>query len=431
MTPAVRQCLLGITLLAHALVSWASAQVQVDATASPMAAFVGQQVILTVSAMRPPGTAQGQLSEPQIQHATVSLLGAIEVDTELRNGIEYSVLRKRYAIVPTKDGNLTISGLRYQPTAVDAEQFTGGRGASRSLRAAVMGSAADIKLQVLAPLEVSEPWLPATELTLTDTWSKTPEALLIGDAVTRTVVVSAAGVPADRLPQIRMRDHDAYVLHADQPTLHTDYRSDGIYARRVQRFVLLLVEPVELPAIAVQWHDVAAGQRREARIGPVSLATSGPLAAPAVMQPEPEPEPVLIPAGLATGALVAFLVGAWLVKRWRTRHLRRAVSAVRLACRQHDARAVKSAVVGYGRLRWPDAVHLNLLDIGHRLGRDAAQALSELDRHLYGPATTWHGHACWQQLAVSLKQPEPPPSTHEPAGALTRLQTPRPAGESA
>lgn len=380
----------------------AEPQTLVEASAEPITALVGQQVIVNVRALRPPNSDHGQLSEPRVAGADTALLGTVEVYSETRDGISYSVLHKRYAVVPRVEGPVKITGLVFRPTATDASHYSDDPTLTIKPHAQSASMAAGIELQVRHAPGSSRGRLPARDLRLEDRWSRAPAGLRVGDAVTRTVELSAEGVAASDLPDIDMPENPAYILHADQPDLRTDYLRDGMRARRTQRFVLLLVDGTEVPAIEVRWHDLAADKPGLARIASVALSAG----------PAPLPPRVVAERRLSEDdagwrrelvLLATLLIAILGFLRWRQRRLRRSIRQLRRACRRNDAAGATQTLLAYGRLRWPVAAPLNLLELGARLGGRASRAMSMLDRRQYGPSGAWDGRACWRDIAPHLR----------------------------
>jgi len=64
-----------------------------------------------------------------------------------------------------------------------------------------------------------------------------------GTPVTRTLVLRAEDIAAERLPRLEMPAHPSLLVHHDRPELATEFLATGMTGRRVQRIVLMQVSP--------------------------------------------------------------------------------------------------------------------------------------------------------------------------------------------
>ena len=76
------------------------------------------------------------------------------------------------------------------------------------------------------------------------------------------------------------------------------------------------------------------------------------------------------------------------------------------ACHAADARAAASALLETGEAFWSEDPPRNLGTLAGRLGGDAGEQVSELDRVLYGSeAQQWNGAALWEAVRDAWKTP--------------------------
>jgi len=156
-------------------------------------------------------------------------------------------------------------------------------------------------------LEVARPpvtagtwWLPARQLTLTETWSEPPEALTLGRPVRRTVTLEAEGVTDDQLPPPPDLAADGLIVFGEAPE-RTTVIGVAPRASKPERVRQLLPRPgryavvegrdgpvgrisyawairptsgtpAEVPAIVVPWFDTEAGEMRTAVLPPRTVA---------------------------------------------------------------------------------------------------------------------------------------------------------------
>ncbi|MEX0637517.1 MAG: hypothetical protein WD155_02145 [Burkholderiales bacterium] len=251
-------------------------------------------------------------------------------------------------------------------------------------------------------------------MTLEESWSRDLDALSAGTPVTRTLVLRAEGLAADRLPRLEMGAHPALVVHHDQPGLSTEYLSTGMIGRRVQRIVLMPVGvgEVVVPELSVRWWDVEADAPRVASLAGRTLLLQAAVAPAAVV---PEAEASVSWHRVLRWSLLAILVIGALGFWWheRTRPRREARKKLRAACRRGDARGARDAL-----LEWTKAV-------GAPAALERAQ-MDALDAALYAERA-WDGKAFWRAARPCLARRKARRGAPKaPLPPLFRLQARRP-----
>ncbi|MDH5211851.1 MAG: hypothetical protein OEW96_09305 [Betaproteobacteria bacterium] len=405
---------LALALLAAALGARAApAELIVEAELLPARVYVGGEALLRLRALRAPGIPHGVLRPPELgEAAQISLAGAIDTYQSERAGVTYDVLERTHVIVPRRAGRLVVPGAEFESVLRYAEVF---QRDARTTNTPLTARGPQQVLEVRAiPVSAGEPWLPARALTLEESWSRDLDALSTGTPVTRTLVLQAEGLAAERLPRLEMAPHPSLLVHHDQPELFTEYRASGMAGRRVQRIVLMPVGAgaLELPEMNVRWWDVGADVPRVATVSGRTLrlhAAIAPAAAP------PIAEEGVSWQGVLRWSLLGIVVAGVLAFWWheRTRAPRDARKKLRTACRRNDARGARDALIEWGKA------------MGAPPALDLAQAGAP-DAALYGGGA-WDGKAFWRAARPRLRKRKgrraAPPRSGLPA--FFRLQPPR------
>jgi hypothetical protein len=318
----------------------------------------------------------------------------------------------------------------------------------------------DVKPQ---PATARSPWLPAESLQLSETWSPDPPGFRVGEPVTRTIAITAQGVSASQLPDLNPQVSDGIKVYPDKPQTQTRAEADDLVAMKVIKQALVPTQEgkLTLPEVRLPWWDTHTNQQRVAVLpahtfdvlpARPGVAVDRP-AQPAVPSTPPQSEPTgpaeaQAPSNAATApamngkeaggqgrprggswpwiALVLGLVwlatiGLWLRDRARlstTQVIRAAASAdtdaarpnlgeartqVRQALDQGNPRAAREALLVWAAARWPKDPPRRLETMSPRLGGAAADALRDLDRHLYGSAGSgWNGSVAWSRIGPAL-----------------------------
>lgn len=467
----------------------------VDAQVDQAKPFVQGEVRYTVRVYDALGIREGALSEPAAEGVRIEARGDTRTYADVVGGRRYTVHEREFAAFPQSSGEVVIPPVVLQARVADEpgrgrrsafEDMLGDmmgddaevaqlfaqmqRGLGGSILDRMMGSGREVRVRSNPvtldvqgrPAEAAGGWfLPATSVTLTQTWSPTQPTFRVGDSVKRTITLRADGASATQLPEIAPGDASGVKQYAAKP----ETRTTASGAELVQSFDVLptTAGTITLPRVEVPWWDNASNTQRTAVLPEATIeilpaagdtasqaaqapapasaaraaaaaqtksASTSSSAAPAAhstgAQPstapaEPSEATASVPrkggtflsshpatsAGAAAALLALLGTTAWLVtRRRRDAQLpttatgghgagsatgsgarvpaRALVDGVHQACAANDARAVRSALVAWGRAAWSDAATATA--VARRTG-DAAfvRAVKSLDDSLYAP----------------------------------------------
>ncbi|MDH4094699.1 MAG: hypothetical protein OEV81_07915 [Betaproteobacteria bacterium] len=415
-------------LLACAPVALAAApDLAIEMALDPPRVYVGEEARLTLRLLRAPGVAHGALRPPALgEAADLTAIGRYRRYELRRAGAAYWVTERVYAVVPRSSGRLVVPGAALEDVVRYGEASPGG---TPPVRGALRGPRRVLEVRPI-PAGATALWLPARALTLEETWSRDPAALAEGMPVTRTLILTARGIAAERLPPLEMPAHPALGAHHDRAELATEYSAEATIGRRVQRIVLVpLADGTHaLPALAVRWWDVGADAPRVATLEARSVqlrAALPPEDAPPAARAVSERTWLKIGAGVLTLLLAAAL---WAYARGEDRRVAR--SRLRAACRRNDACAARDALLDWWNAARPDAPLRLVQRLGARWDDAARAQLAALDAALYA-GRAWDGKAFWSRvrpwLARETRRRAAPPPAAPPT--LFRLQPPRHASD--
>ncbi|MCK5893961.1 MAG: protein BatD [Endozoicomonadaceae bacterium] len=214
-----------------------------------------------------------------INRAIVHQMGNKQYD-ELINGQRYNVFEVQYAIHPQESGTLTVPALIFTSTVIaGGDPYSGffTRQRTKPIRAASTNIILDVR-PIPADYPANVPWLPASNLTLTQTWSSNPDNLNAGDPVTRTITVEAKGLTAAQLPPITMPSVVGMKIYPDQAKTEDTSGPDGIIGQRTEAvaFVPTQSGKVTLPASHYTWFNTTTGKVETATLPEtiINVATS-------------------------------------------------------------------------------------------------------------------------------------------------------------
>lgn len=355
-----------------------------------------------------------------------------------------------FALFPQQSGRLEIGRF------VDHLTIVGSDGKRQKVDIATAPATLEVAAAAAPP---GEWWLPARDLTVTESWSVDPRGLAIGQSTRRTITISATGVTDDQLPPPPSFASPKLIAFADPPERSTVMGvaarteigerkrqslpkpgrlaevagRDGPVASVTYAWTVRPTtdEAVTVPAIEIPWFDTDRGEAARALVPArtVSVSVLGHSAADleralGIAAAVPAAEggavadlalPLAFLAGFgATAAALWGLAGIGLPGRIRARLARRrALAAMSAAAGRGDAAAVWA---GLERLRDADAV-LAAGAASPAAGRGAVAAAA---RHQEGPALP--------VVAALFSGPSADPDALRDAVAGLRRRTAGPAG---
>lgn len=459
----------------------------IESEIKPNSAYVQQQVTDVVRIYYAVAPRQPQLTDPKAGNSLVERLGDARQYVTQRNGRRYGVIEQHYAIFPQSSGTLTIESPIFSAQVPDTNRqsvdndFFGpggdpfGSNAFNSLfqvtrPVQVRGQSAQVTVKARPPQSNTGAWLPADNLTVTESWSPDPPTFRVGEPVTRTWVIKARGLTGAQLPELSLPTQADLKLYPDQSTTETKSDTGVVLGQREQKIAIVPTHAGTflLPEIHIPWWDTQADAPREAVIPARKITVTGaPAASPTPAQPslpaqqatktpadssEPntiaKPEPPKSPAPttkappsqslasvsdqasywpwVALTLLIAWI--ATLLLWWRTRisqaraiaqsmgeqekrslSQREAWRELKRACQANDAEWTKKALLHWAKVQWPDHPPRSVLGVAKQIDhQETRDALEKLDYCLYqGDKHPWNGEDFYRTISIPLKKADP------------------------
>lgn len=411
----------------------AMAPIFIDASLDTESVYVQAQAVLTLRIFHSVSLYDDSSLTPlQIADARVEQLGEPRTYEQIVNGIRHGVIELHYAIFPLKSGELRIPPQVFSATPVlrnrnELNPFGPRPGTPTRVRSP------EIPLQVRpipADYPDGAPWLPARSLTLSESWSPAPEALLVGDSLTRSLKVVAEGLASVQLPPMQQAAIDGLRHYPDQPRLDDKQDEQGVTGSREENLALVPTrsDSFDLPGVELYWWNTGTDQLERAILAPRTLNVAEN---PQLL--EDAPSNVVAPAGdgeqlvlwpwqlgnllLACTTLLGFTL--W----WRARRqpavLRSAQSGpstrslldeIRRACQANDTHATRQALDAWAR-QYPET----LAEMAARYA-PLSDALDGLNGALYSEiGLLWEGDALWQAIRTLPPAPAEQAQLNEPS----------------
>jgi hypothetical protein len=305
--------------------------------------YVGQSVRLDVTVLVP----NFFMSSPQfplfdLPGAVVTMPGGGATNvSEVIGGTTYAGIRRAYVIVPQQEGTYVLPPARitFRYAAVPGQPPAPGSVALPPQ-----------KLTVLLPpgAKTAQGAIPVARVTIHQQIEGLAKPLHVGDAITRTVEISADHTQSMMIPPPSFAAPAGVRVYRKDPKLtdETDERGQFLGGRRGDAATYLFDRPgtYTLPAISESWFDARANKTRIAEVPEIQVSVvPGPQAEGGIAPDQPPPaapppEPSfdwrrwLVPVSTA---LLGSLAIVWLVRRGAG-PLRAFLAARRLARRESE-----------------------------------------------------------------------------------------------
>ena len=405
------------------------ADVFITAEVDASETYVQAQVLYRMKIYRAVATRQPTIQQPSVSGAEILFESVDERTYEsILGGRAYSVNEYVYAIFPQESGEIEISPARFEARVLRDGRITGRKVFTSDSQTVV------VKPIPPAPPEFQDAaWLPARDVTLSETWSAEPDELTAGEPVTRNVTISALGQLETQIPLLEPPSVDGVNIYPDQPELGRRTETDGIRGIRSDQYAIIGTNggDVTLPALELPWFNVDSGEWQVATLPERRLSIQS--VTPAFTPP---PDPVAAEAPDPTAAAtvqspfwrrVAELLGAvWLLTLgawwWSSRPRRderepdvppvykqqsRLLKDARKAALAGEGGPLRKAMLDWAALQWPDRPPRSIGELATRVSSPLSDELRALSASSYGAGNaTWSGESMAKAIRSFSALPE-------------------------
>lgn len=230
--------------------------------------YVQQQITLTVKLHFAAELKRGSLTEPTLAGANILQIGKDKESENIINGKRYRIIERIYAISPQKSGDVILkspifSGEIMMPSTRRSNFLS----FADTKPVSIIGD--DIALTIKAiPAEITSAWLPSELLALHQEWQPEPSQFKVGEPITRTITLTAAGLSEEQLPEITMEVPHGLKVYPDQPELHTGLNNERLVSQKVINFAIVASQAGEyqLPEITIPWWNTVTNKAELAKI---------------------------------------------------------------------------------------------------------------------------------------------------------------------
>lgn len=229
--------------------------------------YVQQLLTLTLKLHFAVELKSGNLTEPEIPGANIEKIGQDQQSDGIINGKRYRIIEQTYAITPEQSGNFEIAAPLFSgEVMMPSRRRSNFLSFAETKPVSILG---DVMSLTVRPIPASfnqsnsnNQWLPSELLTLHQEWQASDDKFTVGEPITRTITLTAAGLSKAQLPEIKMTAPKGLKVYPDQAQLHSNLSKERLVSQKIQNFAIVASKPgtYQLPAIEVTWFNTVTNK---------------------------------------------------------------------------------------------------------------------------------------------------------------------------
>lgn len=422
--------------------------------------YVQAAVTLTVKLYVDEPLYQASLELQPNNDVLIQQLGKDKQTSESYHGREYQMVERKYLLFPQRSGAIKLDGPVLEAQVPDSSNadpfaadpffgnafghnpFAGMMNATRPIR--IRGDQLALDVRPRPAANANQDWLPAQNVTLTETLQPASGTFHAGDPVTLHLHLEALGLTASQLPDLSqlLTLPSGLRAYPDQAKLNDNVQGSSVLGTRDQDIAIIASQAGRyvIPAMHLYWWDTAKNVQRRIDLAahtleilPGAAGASAGTAPPAprsadsaqsgaTASPRPANPATAIPSNYLWPLISLALTLLWLGTMfylWRKKrrggsmsgqHKRQepilsampdsnqARNAFQQACRENDPQTARRQLLLWAHSTWPDDPPLGIKSIAARLGEpDLESLLQQLDRACY-TGSEWQGQPLLEAL---------------------------------
>jgi hypothetical protein len=247
------------TLTVSELPTGARRDIFVEAFVDTETPWVQSQVLMTMRVFQAIEIVDGGLDVPEAENLVVERLGEDVRTNENRDGRQYSVTTRRFALFPQKSGELILEPITLSISVpADPSRVRGFFSPTRKLTRRTDKIVLNVRPR---PNTDSVWWLPAKAVQLDSQWIGDVSTATVDQPLTRTIVLRASGVTDSQLPEINIPAIEGASLYAEEPERKLGANQLGLLSELTIKWAVIPQRAGELllPSVSVDWFNTSTG----------------------------------------------------------------------------------------------------------------------------------------------------------------------------
>lgn len=355
---------------------------------SKSSSYVGVPIILKLKIYV--GISVNNLSmEPfELPTAKIQLQGKPTQYQDVHNERNYQVVEQKYLLTPTEVGKITVPALHIHGEIPKNAGRPNGFFALVDQQPFVL-TTEPVDLTVKPIPETMNPsnWLPASKLKISETWSPNTPKIIIGQNLTRSIILETDGVPVTTLPELKFTNPANVNAYPEKTANSETPNNNQLHASKTFtiNYVATKAGKIEFPETVIKWWDLDKNQVQQAVLPATSFEVlpdknKNTAASAVTVQPnkiittqKPANSKWLYTA-IATALIfiAALLISGYFIWRARTRKQHNLTAnmgsttitsgkdlfkALINACAEQDLKLTNQLLINWASLHWQHKIH--------------------------------------------------------------------------
>jgi hypothetical protein len=232
-------------------------------------AFVKEQIILTVKLFYSISLSEGNLSEPIASNAIITQLDKGANYSTNRDGRNYTVIERHYALFAEKSGQLSLNPIIFNGRDNSSRRSFSMFSTGKPVRA--VSKPLNFEIKPIPQQSIGKDWLPATKVQISQQWSKGP--FKVGEPITRTITLYVEGLNDTQIPDINLGEIEDVRIYPEQPQTQTETTTQSVKSYKQVKIALIPTHAgaIRIPEYQLEWFNTKTGQVEQAKLPPVTI----------------------------------------------------------------------------------------------------------------------------------------------------------------
>ncbi len=241
----------------------------IEIEADKTSAFVKEQIILTVKLFYSISLSEGSLSEPVASSTIVTQLDKGTTYNTSRDGRNYTVVERHYALFAEKSGQLDLNPIIFNGRDNSSRRSFSMFSTGKPVRATSKPLTLEIK--PIPQSSIGKDWIPAKKVNISQEWSKGPYT--VGEPITRTITLYVEGLSETQIPEIDLGEIDNIRVYPEQPQTQTEKTADTLKAWKQMKIAMIPTQSgaIRIPEFQLEWYNTRTGKIEQAKLPPLTL----------------------------------------------------------------------------------------------------------------------------------------------------------------
>ncbi len=240
-------------------------EVETDKTS----AFVKEQILITVKLFYSISLSEGSLSEPIASNAIVTQLDKGTTYSTTRDGRNYTVLERHFALFAEKSGQLDVNPIIFSGRDNSSRRSFSMFSTGKPVRA--VSKPLSFEIKPIPQSALGKDWIPARNVQLSQQWSK--GEYKVGEPITRTITVYVEGLGETQVPDLKLGDIPDVRIYPEQPQTQEEKTTQTIKTYKQVKFAIIPIHEgaIRIPEYKLEWYNTETGETEYAKLPPVTL----------------------------------------------------------------------------------------------------------------------------------------------------------------